>query len=123
MKILFLTPQFPYPPHKGTTMRNYYLIANLARVTRLICSPVVESGEALRESPLHAMCRRIESVPVPAEVCHAVPPTRYFRPGLTWACGSGRQRLPKNWTTGWPLRITMSFKSKVSSLRAICCRL
>ena len=30
MRLLFLTPQFPYPPHKGTTMRNFYLIAGLA---------------------------------------------------------------------------------------------
>ena len=30
MRILFLTPQFPYPPHKGTTLRNYNLIAGLA---------------------------------------------------------------------------------------------
>jgi glycosyltransferase involved in cell wall biosynthesis len=30
MKILFLTPQYPYPPHKGTTIRNFNLIAGLA---------------------------------------------------------------------------------------------
>ena len=30
-KILVLTPQFPsYPPHQGTIMRNYHLIAGLA---------------------------------------------------------------------------------------------
>jgi glycosyltransferase involved in cell wall biosynthesis len=29
MKILFLTPQLPYPPHKGTAMRNWGLISNL----------------------------------------------------------------------------------------------
>jgi glycosyltransferase involved in cell wall biosynthesis len=65
MKILFLTPQFPYPPHKGTTMRNYYLIANLAARHEVDLLTFVESDEAMRESPLHAMCRRIESIPVP----------------------------------------------------------
>jgi glycosyltransferase involved in cell wall biosynthesis len=30
MKILFLTPQLPYPPHKGTAMRNWGLISDLA---------------------------------------------------------------------------------------------
>ena len=30
MRILFLTPQLPYPPHQGTTIRNYNIIANLA---------------------------------------------------------------------------------------------
>jgi polysaccharide biosynthesis protein PslH len=30
MKILFLTPQPPYPPQKGTAMRNWGLVSNLA---------------------------------------------------------------------------------------------
>ncbi|TET51996.1 MAG: glycosyltransferase [Anaerolineales bacterium] len=30
MKILFLTPQVPYPPEKGTALRNWGLISNLA---------------------------------------------------------------------------------------------
>jgi len=30
-RVLILTPQFPYPPHQGTTIRNYNLIAGLAR--------------------------------------------------------------------------------------------
>ena len=30
MKILFLTPQLPYPPQKGTAMRNWGLISGLA---------------------------------------------------------------------------------------------
>ena len=31
MKLLFLTPQLPYPPQKGTTIRNYNLIRQLAQ--------------------------------------------------------------------------------------------
>ena len=29
-RLLFLAPQVPYPPHQGTTIRNYNLMANLA---------------------------------------------------------------------------------------------
>ncbi len=66
MRILFLTPQFPYPPHKGTTMRNYYLIANLAARHEIDLLTVVESEDELRHSnPLSALCRRIEGVAVP----------------------------------------------------------
>ena len=32
MRILFLTPQFPYPAHKGTTLRTYNIIAGLAPI-------------------------------------------------------------------------------------------
>jgi hypothetical protein len=31
IKILILTPQFPYPPHQGTTLRNFNLITGLAQ--------------------------------------------------------------------------------------------
>jgi sugar transferase (PEP-CTERM/EpsH1 system associated) len=31
MRILFLTPQLPYPPEKGTSLRNWGLISNLAQ--------------------------------------------------------------------------------------------
>ncbi len=30
MHLLILTPQFPFPPHQGTTLRNYNLLAGLA---------------------------------------------------------------------------------------------
>jgi len=66
MRILFLTPQFPYPPHKGTTLRNYYVIAGLAGRHTLDLLTFVESPEQLaRPTPLHAICRRIEGVVVP----------------------------------------------------------
>ncbi len=65
MRLLFLTPQFPYPPHKGTTMRNYYLIAHLAARHEIDLLTVVESEDELRQStPLTTLCRRIEGVAV-----------------------------------------------------------
>ncbi len=66
MRILFLTPQLPYPPHKGTTMRNYYLIAHLAARHEIDLLTVVESEHELRRStPLTTLCRRIEGVAMP----------------------------------------------------------
>jgi glycosyltransferase involved in cell wall biosynthesis len=66
MRILFLTPQLPYPPHKGTTMRNYYLIANLAARHEIDLLTVVESEDELRRStPLTTLCRRTGGVAVP----------------------------------------------------------
>lgn len=65
MRLLFLTPQFPYPPHKGTTLRNYNLIAQLAaRHTIDVLS--FHDTTALPASPLDELCRRLAVVPAPA---------------------------------------------------------
>ena len=66
MRLLFLTPQLPYPPHKGTTMRNYYLIAGLAARHEVDLLTFVEAEEQLRQStPLSTLCRRMDGVVVP----------------------------------------------------------
>jgi sugar transferase (PEP-CTERM/EpsH1 system associated) len=66
MRILFLTPQFPYPAHKGTTMRNYYLIAGLAPRHAIDLLSIVESQDDLRRpTPLYDVCRRMDGVTVP----------------------------------------------------------
>lgn len=66
MRLLFLTPQFPYPPHKGTTMRNYYLIAGLAARHEVDLLTMVESEDELRRTtPLSTLCRRIDGVLAP----------------------------------------------------------
>ncbi len=64
MRILFLTPQFPYPPHKGTTLRNYNLIAGLAprHEIDLLCFADSQPPTA---SPLNQLCRRIVTVQIP----------------------------------------------------------
>lgn len=69
MKVLFLTPQLPYSPRKGTALRNFHLIANLAlcHEVHLLSfaeqSPPQEAAEALRE--MEAYCRHAVTVPVP----------------------------------------------------------
>ena len=66
MRILFLTPQFPYPPHKGTTLRNYHLIGGLAARHEIDLLTFVESKDELRRpTPLSTLCRRIDGVVVP----------------------------------------------------------
>ena len=63
--ILLLTPQFPYPPHQGTTLRNYNLIAGLARHHEVhllsFGDPAVRRG-----TPLDDMCRTVQVLAPPA---------------------------------------------------------
>jgi polysaccharide biosynthesis protein PslH len=63
MRILFLTPQFPYPPHKGTTLRNYNLIAGLALRHEIDLLSFADATPAA--SPLDRFCRRSATVPLP----------------------------------------------------------
>jgi len=66
MRILFLTPQLPYPPHQGTTIRNYNIIANLTPRHEIhLLSFVRSQDEIERATPLHQHCRSIEGVPAP----------------------------------------------------------
>lgn len=65
MRLLFLTPQFPYPPHKGTTLRNYNLIAGLAERHTVDLLSFHTSAEVPSPTPLDRLCRRIAVMPVP----------------------------------------------------------
>jgi len=66
MRILFLTPQLPYPPHQGTTIRNYNLIANLAPRHEIhLLSFVRSQDEVDKAIPLHQHCRSIEAALTP----------------------------------------------------------
>jgi glycosyltransferase involved in cell wall biosynthesis len=69
MKILFLTPQLPYPPQKGTAMRNWGLISDLTKryeVTVLSFSPPPPTGgdRGGGDDPLATTCR-VETVEPP----------------------------------------------------------
>ena len=63
MRILFLTPQFPHPPHKGTTLRNYNLIAGLALRHEIDLLSFTDLAPIA--SPLDRLCRRSATVPAP----------------------------------------------------------
>lgn len=66
MKILFLTPQLPYPPRQGTTIRNDGIIRHLAeRHTIDLLTFVTPEQEPDHNSPLYRACRRIAYLPQP----------------------------------------------------------
>lgn len=66
MRILFLTPQPPFPPRKGTAVRNYYLMRAAARrheVHLLTFAPGPLPAEV--RSHLSGWCAGVEAVPMP----------------------------------------------------------
>lgn len=73
LKLLLLTPQLPYPPHQGTTLRNFNLLKQLAaRHTIDLLS--LGDPSALEDSPLREYCGEIElaAPPVRSPVKRAV---------------------------------------------------
>ncbi len=66
MKILFLTPQLPYPPHQGTTLRNYNIIRHLAPHHEITLLSFGTADELHNAGPLRDLSRRIEIAPYPA---------------------------------------------------------
>ena len=66
MKLLFITPQLPFPARQGTTIRNYNLIRYLSKNHTIDLLSFAAPGEKLEaSSPLHNHCRRIEVVSQP----------------------------------------------------------
>lgn len=65
-RLLFLTPQVPYPPHQGTTIRNYNLIAHLATEYEIHLLTFRQEGdEPPQNSPLARFCAVVDSLPAP----------------------------------------------------------
>jgi glycosyltransferase involved in cell wall biosynthesis len=62
--ILILTPQFPHPPHQGTTIRNYNLIKGLAQTHRVHLLSFGEP-EASRGTPLDELCCSVQVIRPP----------------------------------------------------------
>lgn len=68
MKILLLTPQLPYPPQQGASLRNFNTLQYLAsrhEVTLLTFRETDQSGPPTDHSPLTSLCREIHVVPLP----------------------------------------------------------
>jgi sugar transferase (PEP-CTERM/EpsH1 system associated) len=66
MRILFLTPQLPYPPQKGTALRNWGLIQGLARRHEVSLLSFCEPGQDIDLAPtLASTCERVITVPHP----------------------------------------------------------
>ncbi len=67
--ILILTPQLPYPPHQGASLRNFYIIKGLAQqhpVTLLSFVDPEQPQDSDAQSPLAQLCAQVYTVPVPA---------------------------------------------------------
>lgn len=64
MKILFLTPQLPYPPHQGTTLRNFNILKQLAARHEIHLLTFGENSD-LDNSPLREFCACVEIAPPP----------------------------------------------------------
>jgi glycosyltransferase involved in cell wall biosynthesis len=68
MKLLLLTPQLPYPPQQGTSLRNYHIIRGLAGQHEITLLSFLEEGQTAvpaQIAPLAELCQAIETVPVP----------------------------------------------------------
>jgi len=66
-RILFLTPQLPYPLHQGTTLRNFGLISGLAERGHEISLLSFREAEQprLEETPLPKICMNAQTIPAP----------------------------------------------------------
>jgi polysaccharide biosynthesis protein PslH len=70
VKLLFVTPQLPWPPTQGTALRNFHLMEAAAGEHEVDLLSFVEGdphlpGEVQIPAALRQVCRRIETVPVP----------------------------------------------------------
>jgi glycosyltransferase involved in cell wall biosynthesis len=68
-RILILTPQLPYPPQQGTSLRNFHIVRGLAErneVTVLSFLEPEQSVDPAFAGPLLALCDQVVTVPAPA---------------------------------------------------------
>lgn len=65
-RILFLTPQLPYPPQQGTAIRNYNLLAQIAGRYEVHLVSFVDSASLAEVSgPLRNLCSSVHTVASP----------------------------------------------------------
>ncbi|MHB8620300.1 MAG: glycosyltransferase family 4 protein [Chloroflexota bacterium] len=65
-RVLFLTPQLPYPPHQGAAIRNLNLIKLAAQRHEVaVCSFVRSPAEAAGAEVLKAWATEVRTVPAP----------------------------------------------------------
>lgn len=71
MNLLILTPQLPFPPRQGTTIRNFNLIKELAQRHTVDLISFLAPGDYLDPgNPLLTLCRRVHTVPQPVRTLH-----------------------------------------------------
>ncbi len=65
MKLLILTPQFPWPTHQGTTLRNFNLIKGLARRHEVHLFSILAPGDEPDAGPVRELTASITTAPQP----------------------------------------------------------
>jgi len=65
VKLLVLTPQLPYPPHQGTTLRNYNLLKRLAPQHSIRLFSLLAPGDDPAAPPLQSLCDHLLTAPQP----------------------------------------------------------
>ncbi len=65
MRILILTPQFPWPTHQGTTLRNFNLIKQLAQRREVHLFSLLAPGDDADAGPVARLCASITTAPQP----------------------------------------------------------
>ncbi|MGD2176471.1 MAG: glycosyltransferase [Anaerolineae bacterium] len=66
MRILFLTPQLPYPPEKGTALRNWGLISGLSTQHEIAVLSFLDPGQSAEIADLLREACCVETVEPPA---------------------------------------------------------
>ena len=63
MKLLFLTPRFPFPPHKGDSLRVFHQLRTLAREHRITLLSMTDTPVSPEDQArVAALCERVEVV-------------------------------------------------------------
>lgn len=66
MHLLILTPQLPWPPHQGTTLRNYNLIRHLSQRHPITLFSLLAPGDDPEAGPLHSQVKHLITAPQPS---------------------------------------------------------
>ncbi len=109
LRILMLTPQLPYPPHQGTSLRNYNLLRYLSARHEVSLLSFAAPGARPEElAHLRSLCRRVEMVPAPTRslgrrlATLAASP----RPDMAWRLASPAfERAVESWLDGEALDV------------------
>lgn len=67
LRLLLLTPQLPYPPFQGTSLRNFYILRGLAQRHEIHLLSYQEEPDnvmATGAGPLPELCASVETAPV-----------------------------------------------------------
>ena len=65
MDLLLLTPQFPYPPHQGTSLRNYNLLKGLSERHVVDLFSMLAPGDKPDRGPVRDLVRHLVTAPQP----------------------------------------------------------